>query len=86
MIQSELLIENFLFRCANCAHVWSTEYEVRHVEDGHGHECDYFFRNRHPSAAPTAPSAVTCPACGGVRVDAKLTAQRAAPTESPAPS
>src|SRR5512132_1182047 len=55
MIRSELLIEEFRFTCANCAHVWSVAYDVRHVEDGHGHERDYFFRHHQPSADPTAP-------------------------------
>ena len=44
MIHRELLVEDFLFTCAHCAHAWTVEYDVQHVEDGHGHECDYFFR------------------------------------------
>ena len=41
MIHRELLVEDFLFTCAHCAHAWTVEYHVQHVEDGHGHECDY---------------------------------------------
>ena len=80
MIQRELLVEEFLFTCAHCAHAWSVEYDVQHVEDGHGHECDYFFLHHHPSADPTAPQAVTCPACQStqVRREAGHAARRAA--------
>lgn len=76
MIQSELLIEEFRFTCARCVHVWSVEYDVRHVEDGHGHERDYFFHHDQPRADPTAPHTVMCPACGSTQVRGMLTAQR----------
>ena len=79
MIRSELLIEEFRFTCAGCAHAWSVEYDVRRVEDGHGHERDYFFRHHHPSDDPTAPQTVICPVCGSTQVRGKLTAQRVAP-------
>ena len=83
MIQRELLVEEFLFTCAHCAHAWSVEYDVQHVEDGHGHECDYFFLHQHPSADPKGPQDVTCPACHSTQVGAKLITQRAVPPVTP---
>jgi hypothetical protein len=52
---------------------------VQHVEDGHGHQHDYFFRNGLPSVDPTAPQSVVCPTCRTTRVQARLTARRTTP-------
>ena len=54
MILRENAVEQFTFTCANCDRTWIIDYDVQHVEDGHGHQHDYFFRNKLPSVDPTA--------------------------------
>jgi hypothetical protein len=79
MILKEIAVERFTFSCANCENSWTVDYDVQHVEDGHGHQHDYFACNGYPILAPTAPDAVLCPACHTTHVHARLTARRATP-------
>lgn len=79
MILKEIAVERFTFTCANCDHVWTVDYDVQHVEDGHGHQHDYFSCNGLPILDPTAPESVLCPGCHTTHVMARLTARRATP-------
>lgn len=63
-MRSESYVERYSFTCVHCRHHWSAEYEVRHVEDGHGHEHDYYSRDGLPVVTPTAPGGPCCPQCG----------------------
>lgn len=82
MIRRELLSEEFRFACEGCFHAWNVVYDVQHVEDGHGHRRDYFFRNRYPIADPRAPQAVTCPDCRSPHVRMEVTTARTTPAAS----
>ncbi|MCB0907776.1 MAG: hypothetical protein KDB63_11740 [Nocardioidaceae bacterium] len=73
MIHREELVEQFSFTCQNCTHAWALDYDVFHVEDGRGHDCDYFFRHRHQIADPRARHAVRCPVCASPVVRVELT-------------
>lgn len=87
MILKEIAVERFSFSCANCDHAWAVDYDVQHVEDGHGHQHDYFFCNGLPILNPTTPESVLCPACHTTHVFARLTGRRATPAaevEAPA--
>jgi hypothetical protein len=79
MILKEIAVERFTFTCANCEFAWIVDYDVQHVEDGHGHQHDYFFFNGLPSIDPTAPDSAICPTCHTAHVFARLTARRATP-------
>ncbi|MHB1487737.1 MAG: hypothetical protein ACYCS7_10150 [Acidimicrobiales bacterium] len=87
MILKEIAVEQFTFTCGNCDHVWIVDYDVQHVEDGSGHQRDYFYRNGQPIVDPTGRQSVTCPRCRTTHVQARLTARRATPavnTDTPA--
>ncbi len=68
MILKEISFERFIFTCTGCDHAWEADYDVQHVEDGHGHERDYFFRHQLHCPDPTGPGAMTCPNCGRASV------------------
>jgi hypothetical protein len=72
MIVREISVERFIFTCTGCKYSWVADYDVRHVEDGHGHEHDYFFRDGSPSLDPTVRGVVVCPSCGWLNVKAIL--------------
>ena len=78
MIHKLVSAERFTFTCRACEHAWSLDYGVRHVEDGHGHEHDYYLRDGLPVVNPAAHGAVVCPRCGRDRVDARPRPQHAA--------
>ncbi|HET7305448.1 MAG TPA: hypothetical protein VFJ12_12965 [Segeticoccus sp.] len=61
-----------------CGQTRKTDYDVQHVEDGHGHDRDYF-HDGLPCPDPTAPGAVLCPGCGRPHVAVELLARRASP-------
>lgn len=80
MILKELSVERFTFSCAVCKHTWDVDYDVQHVEDGHGHQHDYYFRDGLPATDPEVTQPATCPACGDIRVQgARLSARRSTP-------
>lgn len=83
MFLRQALVDTVVFRCVDCACTWSVEYDVHRVEDGHGHERDYFFRNHQPIADPRAPGAVLCSQCGSFQVSASVTTSRPVHEESP---
>ncbi|MGY2747466.1 hypothetical protein ACVWZ8_004648 [Arthrobacter sp. UYCu723] len=64
MILKENSFERFNFNCTGCDHAWVADYDVQHVEDGHGHERDYFFRAQLHCPDPTGLGETTCPRCG----------------------
>lgn len=79
MILKEIAVERFTFTCCRCDHAWTVDYDVQHVEDGHGHLHDYFYRNGLSIIDPTAPHSVVCPTCRTTRVQARLNARRTTP-------
>jgi hypothetical protein len=64
MILRESSFDRFNFNCTGCDYAWVADYDVQHVEDGHGHERDYFFRAQLHCPDPTGPGETTCPRCG----------------------
>lgn len=85
-MRTELGVERFRFTCAHCQHTWITDYDVQHVEDGHGHDCAYYSLNGVPVTAPNAPTAALCPSCGASRIQVTLIARRDIPlAPDPAP-
>lgn len=60
----ENLFQRFNFNCNDCDYAWVVDYEVHHVEDGHGHERDYFFHAQLPCPDPTGLGETICPQCG----------------------
>jgi hypothetical protein len=79
MIVKELAVERYIFSCPGCQAAWTFDYDVQHVEDGHGHQWDYFFRDGLPAVNPTVTRAVACPRCGRTQLYARLGARRATP-------
>lgn len=80
MILKELSVERFTFTCTVCTNTWDVDYDVQHVEDGHGHQHDYYFRDGLPATDPGAAQPATCPKCGDIRVQgARLSARRVTP-------
>lgn len=75
----ELAVEQFSFRCGHCEYRWISDYDVQHVEDGHGHVCEYYSLNGLPVIAPTTEGGVSCPHCGALRVLIRLQARRTIP-------
>ncbi|WP_238384891.1 hypothetical protein [Segeticoccus rhizosphaerae] len=79
MVLREVSVERLGFSCGGCGHKWVLDYDVQHVEDGHGHDRDYYFHEGLPCPDPTAPGAVLCPGCGRGHVAVELLARRASP-------
>lgn len=79
MIMKEVSVERLEFTCSGCGRVWSSDYDVQHVQDGHGHDRDYYFHDGLPCPDPTATGALSCPGCGRAHVFARLLARRASP-------
>lgn len=77
MILTEFSVERLRFSCTGCGKSWTADYDVQHVEDGYGHDRDYYFSDGLPCPDPTAPGVTLCPDCGHGRVLATITAQRA---------
>jgi len=79
MFLREVSVERLVFSCGGCGHTWSTDYDVQHVEDGHGHLRDYYFDDGVPCPDPFASGTVVCPRCGRTTLWVELTARRASP-------
>lgn len=80
----EVAVERYRFSCAGCGHAWSTDYDVQHVEDGHGLTWEYYSLNGIPVPAPTAPASLMCPRCGATWIHFQLVAVRTVPLAEPA--
>ncbi|MEV0613090.1 hypothetical protein AB0I81_07165 [Nonomuraea sp. NPDC050404] len=51
------------FECRSCWHVWHEDYDVRHIEDDHGHAGgEVWLRAGLPVSPPS--SGEICPKCG----------------------
>lgn len=72
----ELTVDSFRFNCACCGNEWAADYDVTHVDDGHGVALDCYSLQGRPITAPTARGVVCCPACGASRVHVELVAAR----------
>ena len=72
----EIAVERYRFTCAGCGHAWSTDYDVQHVEDGHGLTWEYYSLNGIPVPSPTAPGTLSCPCCGATWIHFELIATR----------
>jgi hypothetical protein len=80
----EVAVERYGFTCAGCGHAWSTDYDVQHVEDGHGLTWEYYSLDGIPVLSPTAPGTLSCPRCGATWIHVDLVAVRTVPlAESP---
>ena len=62
MIVKEITAERFALYCRGCGHNWSEDYQIHHVQDGYGHESDYYFYDGLPSLNPCAERLI-CPSC-----------------------
>ncbi len=80
----EVAVERYRFTCAGCAHVWPTDYDVQHGEDGHGLTWEYHSLNEMPVPSPTAPGSLMCPHCGATWIHVELVAVRTVPLAEPA--
>lgn len=80
----EVAVERYRFTCAGCGHAWSTDYDVQHVEDGHGLTWEYYALNGIPVTSPSAPGSLSCPHCGATWVHVELDAVRTVPLVGPA--
>lgn len=76
---TELGVDRFSVCCHHCEYQWLIDYDVQHVEDGHGHSRDYYSLNGLPAPAPTGPDALACPRCGCTRLRVELVAHRPIP-------
>ena len=76
-------MERYRFTCAGCGHVWSTDYDVQHVEDGHGLAWEYYSLNGIPVPSPTARGSQGCPRCGATWIHFQLVAVRSVPLVEP---
>lgn len=80
----EVAVERYCFTCAGCGHTWTTDYDVQHVEDGHGLTWEYYSLNSIPVPSPTAPGTLSCPRCGATWIHFELDAVRTVPLVEPA--
>ncbi|MGY1762388.1 hypothetical protein ACI79G_15895 [Geodermatophilus sp. SYSU D00779] len=80
----EMAVERYRFTCGGCGHTWSTDYDVQHVEDGHGLTWEYHSLNGIPVPSPTAPGSLSCPRCGATWIHFQLVAVRTVPLAEPA--
>ena len=80
----ELAVERYRFTCSGCGHVWSTDYDVQHIEDGHGLTWEYYSLNGIPVPSPTARGTLSCPRCGATWIHFELVAVRTVPLAQPA--
>ena len=71
MIDKHLSPKRFTFACHTCDHTWSVDYRVQHVEDGHGHDREYYLRSGLPVVSPTGEHAVLCPRRGHDEIDTR---------------
>ena len=80
----EVAVERYRFTCSGCGHTWSADYDVQHVEDGHGSTWEYYSLNGIPVPSPTARGATSCPRCGATWIHFQLLAVRTVPLVEPA--
>lgn len=80
----EVAVERYRFTCPGCGHAWSTDYDVQHVEDGHGLTWEYYSLNGIPVESPTARGSLSCPHCGATWIHFELDAVRTVPLVEPA--
>ncbi len=79
----ELAVERYYFTCPGCGHAWSADYDVQHIEDGHGLTWEYYSLNGIPVPSPTAKGSQSCPRCGATWIHFQLVAVRTVPLTEP---
>jgi len=62
MIVKEITVERFALFCRGCSRSWTEDYQIHHVQDGHGHDSEYYFYNGLPTLNPLAERLI-CPTC-----------------------
>ncbi len=80
----EMAVERYRFTCSGCGHTWRADYDVQHVEDGHGVTWEYYSLNGIPVPSPTARGTMSCPRCGATWIHFQLLAVRTVPLVEPA--
>ena len=80
---TEVAVERYRFTCAGCGHAWQADYDVQHVEDGHGLTWEYHALDGIPVPSPTAPGSLMCPRCGATWIHFQLVAVRTVPLAEP---
>ena len=75
----DIAVERYRFTCADCGHVWSADFDVQHIDDGHGVTWEYFSLDGIPVPSPTAPGTQSCPRCGATWIHVQLMAVRTVP-------
>src|SRR3954465_2100860 len=80
----DVAVERYRFTCAGCGHAWSTDYDVQHVEDGHGLTWEYYSLNGIPVPSPTAPEPPSGRRGGAPGIHFELIAARTVPLAEPA--
>jgi len=79
MILNEISVERLSFTCTKCGAIWTADYDVQHVQDGFGHDRDYYSHDGLPCHDPTAPGNTLCRACGRRTVRVAVAARRVIP-------
>lgn len=79
----EIAAERFSFCCHGCGTAWTADYDLQHVEDGHGVTWEYYSLGGIPVTAPTARGSVSCPSCGASWLSCELVAVREVPLAEP---
>ena len=77
----EIGVERYRFTCANCGHIWITDYDVQYMQDYGGDVWAYYRLNGVPVLAPVADE-ILCPACWHGKVRVELVARRDVPVAS----
>ena len=80
----EVAVERYRFTCPGCGHTWSADYDVQHVDDGHGVTWEYYSLNGIPVESPAARGSLCCPRCGATWIHFELDAVRTVPLVEPA--
>lgn len=86
MALRESAVERYTFRCQHCEREWTRDYEVTHVTEPDGYTRQYYSLNGLPVAAPSAPRAVACPACGAEHPHTSFVARSATQEDEPSVS
>jgi hypothetical protein len=77
----EVAVERYRFRCRNCGHTWTADYDVQYLRDYEGDEWAFYRLDGVPVPAPALGDHL-CPVCGHGNVFVELIARRDVPVAS----